>query len=142
MSNVIIVPVLVNRYRTPQAALDATGRRQHIMSQVVSTMPRRRGDEKEVHLFELGYSPTPRQLYAEFRARRLAPDPMALIALNEADPAFADSQPNVTQWRNKEGEACCLVFNCFAAERRVYVYKCLGKWPTGYRFAGVPMRSG
>ncbi|MFA6349282.1 MAG: hypothetical protein WCX06_03835, partial [Candidatus Paceibacterota bacterium] len=54
ISDLITRRVLVNRTRTPQEALDATGRKQYTDADVVAEMPKGEGAEANVVFFKLG----------------------------------------------------------------------------------------
>src|SRR3989339_18147 len=53
--------------------------------------------------------------------RGLTDDPYAVCAVNEADPAFADKHPNVTHWKDADGNWCYAAFSRNGGERVVYV---------------------
>ncbi|MCX6787897.1 MAG: hypothetical protein NT108_01890, partial [Candidatus Kaiserbacteria bacterium] len=98
ISGMIVRHVIVNRTRTPQEAIDATGCTQYIDKNVLATMPQGKGDEVDVH-----FVPTKRfipvnEVPAFLAQYGLVPDPRAQAAVNEADPAFAGEYPNGTQW--------------------------------------------
>ncbi len=100
-SNMIIRRVLVDRNRTPQQVLDATGCKQCADEDVLKTMPKGEGDEIEVIFFTLGRYVSDDNLEKEYGLRGLQPvDPYSLAAVNEKDPTFVDAYPNVTHWRN------------------------------------------
>jgi hypothetical protein len=107
MSEIIVRRVKVDRTRTPQQVVDATGRTQYINKDVLGTMPKGEGDEVDVH-----FVPTKRfvpvsEVPAFLAQYSLVPDPRAQAAVNEEDPAFADKVPNGTQW----GDNCYLAFS-------------------------------
>jgi uncharacterized protein YqgV (UPF0045/DUF77 family) len=137
VSNMIVRRAHVNRNRTHQQAIDATGRVQHVNSEVLATAPKGEGEEVDVYFFDLDYDPTVDELDREMEIRSLKPDVDALSAINEADQVFADERPNVTQWRDANGKACYVIFDRWVDERRVYVGRRDYGWGRGYRFAGV-----
>jgi hypothetical protein len=138
VSNLITRRVKVNCQLTPQAVLDATGRKQYTNSDVVANMPKGEGDEAEVVFFKLGRYVSDADLEKEYEKRGLKPaDPYSLSAVNEADPAFADEKPNGTHWQDENGCWCFATFNRWnAGERYVYVYR-NGGWGVGWWFAGL-----
>ena len=146
-SNLIIRRVKVDRARTPQQALDATGRRQYITREVVDAMPRGNSlivEEVEVTFFK----PRPEaykdglisddRLKAEFDFHGLKPvDPYALAAVNEADPSFADTHPNGTHWKDKDGKWCFAAFGRWGVGPGVSVRRCDDVWDDDWVFGGV-----
>lgn len=138
VSAVIVRRVKVDRSRTPQAVLDATGRRQFADRSVVDGMPRGVDDEVDVHFFNLGRWISDEELEKEYDLRGLAPaDPFTLAAVNEEDPAFADQRPNGTHWRDAEGRWCFAAFGRWLDERDVSVRRGGDGWVGGWWFAGV-----
>ena len=130
--------VSVDRTRSSQAALDATGRRQYTDKAVVASMPRGEGDEVTMRYFDLDYDPTPTQLQAEYDKRNLKADPIAQAADNAANPSFTDDRPNGCQWDLREdGTASFATFNRWDVEREVLVFRDDGGWFRDYRFGGV-----
>lgn len=96
----IIRKVKVDRSRTPQEALDATGRWvQYIDHEVADAMPKGDGEEAEVIFFKPDLSErngviSDYDLEKEYELRGLKPaDPYSVAAVNEADHAFADKMP-------------------------------------------------
>ena len=138
VSNMIIRHVRVNHTRTPQEALDATGRVQYKDRDVVATMPRGEDDEVEVHFFKLGRYVSDADLEKEYELRGLKPaDPYSLAAVNEADPAFADEHPNGTHWKDANGKWCYIAFFRWDGERRVDFYRDDLDWFDVWWFAGL-----
>ena len=135
--------VVVNRDRTPQQVLDATGRKQYTDSTVVAGMPHGEGEKKEIVFFKLnlsdrGGSISDDDLEKEFGLRGLIPsDPYSLAAVNEADPAFADEHPNATHWKDAGGKWCFAAFGRWAGERFVYVHRYAYGWSDCWWFAGL-----
>lgn len=112
VSDMIVRHVTVDRTRTPQAVLDATGRRQYTDNGVVKTMPRGDGKEVDVYLFPVRHYISDDDLEKEFERRILIPaDPYSLAAVNQDDPAFADDHPNGTHWKDSRGEWCYAAFD-------------------------------
>jgi len=145
ISDMIVRRVRVDRSRSPQEALDATGRRQYTTQPVVDAMPRGKGEEVEVVFFK----PSPDAYDAtgligddaveiEFDLRGLKPaDPYSLCKANEDDPAFADEHPNATHWKDEDGNWCYVAFNRWNDERNVNVNRDDSGWSRSCRFAGV-----
>lgn len=135
----------VDRARSPEAMLKATGRKQYVADPVVSAMPRGEGEEVEVIFFKPeaeeydheGWM-SDEELDLAFKRRGLKPaDPYSLAAVNEADPAFADERPHGTHWKDAEGYWCFAAFGRWLDERRVSVNRNGDDWVDGWWFAGV-----
>ena len=140
MSSIIVRRVKVDRTRTPQAMLDATGRNKYVTDSVVKAMPKGDGDgdEVDVHFFKLDRYVSDADLDKEYELRGLIPaDPYSQGAVNEADPAFADDHSNGTHWKDAQGKWCCATFDRWSAERGVYVRRDDGGWDVGWWFAGL-----
>ncbi len=138
ISNMIIRRVPVNRRRTPQEVLDATGRKQYTDKDVVGAMPHGEGEEVEVCFFNLGRDISDTDLDKEYEVHGLEPaDPYSLAAVNEADPALADNNPNCTHWKDSRGKWCYVAFyRWYGVERRVGVDRG-GGWGGRWWFAGL-----
>lgn len=142
VSNLIVRKVKVNRSRTPQEALNATGRKQYTDRKVVDSMPNGEGEEVEVMFFKPDLTERNGQisdddLEKEFELRGFKPaDPISVAAVNEADPAFADENPHGTHWKNADGEWCFAAFDRWRVERRVSVDRHDGGWGVSWWFAG------
>lgn len=143
VSNLIVRKVKVNRTRTAQEALDATGRRQYTDSAVVASMSMAGAEEVEVVFFQPDLSKrggyiSDDDLEKEFALRGLKPaDPISVAAVNEADPTFADEYPNGTHWKDERGRWCFAAFGRCDRERAVYVRRRGHGWPDLWWFAGV-----
>jgi len=138
VSNLIVRVVQVVRSRTPQEALDATGRAQYTDKPVVAAMPKGEGEQAEVVFFNLGRYVSDDDLEKEYEARGLKPaDPYSLAAVNEADPAFADEKPNSTHWKDSEGKWCYAAFYRGVGERGLSVRRGDRGWVDSWWFAGV-----
>ena len=143
LSSLIVRVVTVNGDRTPQQVIDATGRAQYVDKDVVNAMPRTASGEREVVFFkprpeayENGWL-SPEALAKEYEYFGLTPDPHAVAAVNEADPAFADQTPNAVQWPGANRKFYYAAFGRFSGERRVDVRRCDGDWLGGWVFGGV-----
>jgi len=143
-SNLIIRRVRVDRTRTPQEALKATGRKLYTDQSVVDSMPRGEGDEVEVVFFKPDLSNrkgliSDDDLEKEFDLRGLKPaDLISVAAVNEADPEFADKMPCGTHWKNADGKWCFATFDRWNDdERRVNVDRDDYVWFGSWWFAGL-----
>ncbi len=141
--NVIVRRVTVNRKRTAEAALAATGRKQYTTDVVVATMPNGEGEEVEVVFFKPDLSGkksliSDDDLEIEFSRRGLRPaDPFEAAAVSEADPAFADEHPYGTHWKNAAGKWCFATFDRWYGERELFVSRDGPGWSDFWWFAGV-----
>ena len=145
VSDFIVRNVKVNRSRSQQEALDATGRTQYTDRTVVDSMPKGDGDEVKVFIFK----PEPWEytrpnfisdddLEKCFERRHLKPaDPVSVAAVNEDDPALADEKPHGTHWKNADGDWCCATFHRWYDGREVNVSRYDGGWDDDWWFAGV-----
>ncbi|MFZ2167917.1 MAG: hypothetical protein WAV50_03575 [Minisyncoccia bacterium] len=98
----IVRHVRVDRTRTPQAVIDATGRKQYVEKEVLETIPKGEGNEVDVYFVPKNSLPLLKKEISAFLAQYgLVPDPRAQAAVNEQDPSFADEYPNGTQWGDK-----------------------------------------
>lgn len=143
-SDLIIRHVLVNRARAPQEMLDATGRRQYKDQSVVDAMPRGKGEEVDFYFFK----PRPEAykngvmsdeaLEKELKFHGLVSDPYAQAAVNEADPAFADTHHNGTHWKGApDGKWHFAAFDRWGGERDVFVLRGGDGWGGHWWFGGV-----
>lgn len=139
----IVRHVRVDRIPTPKQALVATGRKLYVDDRVVATMPRGEGDEVGLIFFEPDASVyqngwlSCQALAREYEKRGLVPDPIALAALAEKDPAFFDEKPVGCQWQDADGNYCCATFDRWNDERIVCVYRNAYDWDGYWSFAGV-----
>lgn len=143
VSKLIVRKAKVNRSRSQQETLDATGRAQYTDRKVVDAMPKGEGDEVEVVFFKPDLSNrngsiSDDDLEKEFELRGLKPaDPISVAAVNEADPAFADEKPHGTHWKDAKGNWCCAAFDRWSDEREVGVDRSDRDWDGRWWFAGV-----
>ncbi len=136
ISNFIIRKVKVNRSRSPQQAIDATGCTQYTENTVVKVMPIGEGEEVDLYLIPFKQQLSVDALEQEVdKAGFVLVDPITLCALNEADPALADTIPNATQWRDKNGKVCYACFGRWDGKRKVHIYRNDNGWG-GYWFFG------
>lgn len=143
VSNLIVRKVPVNRNRSQQEAIEATGRAQYMDRKVVDAMPKGEGDEVEIVFFKPDLSTrkgyiSDDSLDKEFDLRGLKPaDPISVAAVNEADPAFADKKPHGTHWKDANGNWCFAAFRRWHGKRWVNVRRNDNDWSDGWWFAGV-----
>ena len=144
VSNLIVRRVKVNRTRTPQEALDATGRTQYMDREIVDGMPKGEGEEVEVVFFKPDLSHrngliSDDDLETEFALHGLKPaDPYSVAAVNEADHAFADERPHGTHWKDARGKWCFAAFSQWNDdERDVRVDRFGSRWIDSWWFAGL-----
>jgi hypothetical protein len=142
--DLIIRKVKVNRSRSPQEVIEATGRVQYTDRNVVDSMPKGVGDEVEVVFFKPDLSNrngfiSDDDLQNEYELRGLRPaDPVSVAAVNEADPAFADEKPHSTHWKDDKGNWCHAMFRSWRfGERRVVVNRDDCDWGTMWWFVGI-----
>ena len=136
------INVRVNRDQTPIQAINATGFIQSVDPEVVNGMPQPEFDEVEVYLICFNQDLSPSELDQKVCNLGLKlVDPITLCALNEQNPLLADKYPNATQWRDKNGKACCALFGPRHGKRRVEVYQFDSEWNNYWFFACVRKES-
>ena len=144
MANMITRIVDVDNTQTPETVLTAPGRKPYVDNTVVTAMPKGKGGKTEVIFFK----PRPEayanglitddNLEKEFEFVGLKPaDPCSLDQVNTDDPAFADTHPNGTHWKNAEGKWCFAAFRRWHGERIVDVREGGRDWSGVWWFAGV-----
>ena len=136
-ANVIIRTVKVNRSRSPKEMVVALNRAEYTDNSVVKAIPRGEGDEVMVEFFKLDKYVSDDALALEYQKRGLTPDPYALAAVNEADPAFADEHPNGTHWKDENGNWCFVAFDRHGGKRSVGVNRRNRDWRDHWWFGGV-----
>lgn len=128
------------RNRSPRQVLAATNRVPYADEADLATMPSG-GDGVEenvkVEFFMLGCRVSDDELVREYEERGLTPDPYAVAAVNEADPAFADKYPNGTHWQDANGKWCSMFFGHYIGKRHVVVDHDDEGWPDSRWFGGV-----
>lgn len=138
VSNMIVRRVKVDRSRTPQQAIDATGRAQYTDRKAVDSMPQGDGGEVDVYFFPLRRFVSEDELAKELDLRGLKPDPIAQAAINQDDPAFADDHPNGTHWKDADSRWCFIAFRQWRdGERGVDVDRSDCAWDDRWWFGGV-----
>lgn len=131
---IILRRVRVDRSRTPQQVVHATGRKQYVDKDILATMPQGEGDEVDVYFIPIKRFVPAKEVLAFLAQYGLVPDPRAQAAVNETDPAFADEHPNGSQWSDN----CYLTFNHWSGERDVSCNRGDGVWVDGWFLSGAP----
>lgn len=128
--------VVVNRNRTPQEAIAATGRKQYVDDKAVASMPRGQGEVVDLYYVKANRFLSDDNLEKWMEELGLTFDPRAQAADNEANPTFADDYPNGAQWKNSKGEWCFSAFNRWDDERLVDIYRHGFGWNGSWWFPG------
>ena len=131
--------VKVDRNQSPKEMLEATGRQIYSDDKLVKAMPRGDGGEVEVLFFKLGRFVSDDDLDKEYELRGLTPcDPYSLGKVNQDDPIFADTHPNATHWKGKNGMWCFCAFVLWDDKRGVSVDHDGYAWRAGrWWFSGI-----
>ncbi|MCC6323713.1 hypothetical protein IT400_02885 [Candidatus Nomurabacteria bacterium] len=133
----IVRTVKVNRNQSPQQMLDATGRKQYTNKSVVAGIPKGKGAKKQVYFFKVSRYITEEELEKEYKLRGLEPDVYAQAKANQDDPAFADTHPNCTHWKDENGNWNFSAFDRNSDERDVLVICYDNVWDDNWWFGGV-----
>lgn len=139
----IVRKVSVNRDRTRQQAIKATGRARYADHKVVGAMPKVEAGEVELVFFKPDLSQrngsiSNGDIDKEYELRGLKPaDPISVAAFNEMDPAFADEKPHGTHWKDVKGNWCHASFYRWCGQRRVRVDCSDGAWEGDWWFVGI-----
>ncbi|MBP9802332.1 hypothetical protein KBC40_01955 [Patescibacteria group bacterium] len=121
ISDMIVRHVKVDRARSYQALLDATGRKQHVRDKsLLETIPPGHGEEVDVFFFPTRRSLNEDEVRKELDFFKLRPDFAAQAQVNIDDPAFADEYPNGYRWRTVDGKRCFAAYSC-SGERYVSI---------------------
>jgi hypothetical protein len=130
--------VIVDRSLSPQQALEATGRRQHVDDTVVETMPRGSQDTEEVFFVKRDKETTDEEWDEHLDFMGLKPcDPFTLAKYNADNPDAGDNRPNGTHWKDAAGKRCFASFSRWEDERELYVSRSEYGWNDDWWFAGV-----
>lgn len=140
ISEIIWREVEVDRDKEPQEVIDATGRVQYVVSEVVKSMPRGKGKKVRVGFFPLRKFTSKEDVQKAIAEHGLELDPYAVARVNEVDSAFGDSHPNGTQWADADGNHCYATFNRWSDERVVCVDRREGDWDDNVWVGGVPRK--
>ncbi len=139
-SRMVVRRVTVDRSRTPEELVEATGRRQFVDRDVLASMPRRATEgveEVEFFFFNEGRFLSPDEQERVLAEYGLEPDYEAQFQVNIDDPAFADTHPNGMQWRDGKNRPCYADFlRVWDGERGVDVYRSDDDWHAYWWFAG------
>lgn len=127
----------VDRTLAPEQILAATGRRQHVDSRVLATMPRGSGQKTKVTFFQLEYPMCDDDVARMYDSLDLKPDPYAVVAVNAEVPEFADKYNNAGQWQLSNGTWAFVSFRRDGGKRIVCVGSDDSCWAKGYWFGGV-----
>ena len=140
------VRVKVNRQRSPQEALIATGRGSWD-DEIINNMPRGEGEEVDLVIFGTDWrdcwvNHTDEDVAREYEIRGLKPaDPYSLSAYHEKNR----SGDTATHWKDDEGRWCRMIFDDYDSEHdrwpldighpteNVYLYR----YGINMRFAGI-----
>ena len=105
---------------TGMDAINATGREKYVTDSVVEAMPHATSESGQTHFFKVGKTLKVRQPAQEAAKRGLRlVDPHTLVAFNAANPEFADTHPNATEWDDENGNACYAAFRRWFHDKRV-----------------------
>jgi len=134
----IVFRVKVNRTRTIQEALRATGHTVHTEEGIVESAPGSEDIEMEISFFKLGYFISDDNLEKEYDLRGLkAVDLYSLATVNELKPTFSNKRPNGTHWKDKDGKWCRAVFSKWYDQLRLEIHCHNSECEGGVWFAGV-----
>ncbi len=97
-ADMIVRHFKVDRTKTRQQMLDATGRKQYVDKNMLATMPTDGPEEGDLYFFPLKRFVPISEVAAELESRGFVIDPVAQMQVNADDPAFADEHPNGVQW--------------------------------------------
>lgn len=142
-SGMIVRHVTVNRSRSPQEVLYATGCVQWKDDSAVATMPSGGTGVEEnvpVYFFKFDGFIGNDELACQYENRGLVSDPYAQAAVNTEDPAFADEHPSSTHWQDKNGKWYFVTFSRQDGRRNVRVFRNNGDWLGPWWFSGVPRK--
>lgn len=132
----IVRRVAVNRNRTSRQMVEATGRTIYADDLSLVGMPCGKGEEVEVFFFKLGKETTREELKQALKLRDLVTDPYAQAAVNELEPTFADTYPNISQW-DLGGRCFCQTFIRWGDSRSVNVRRSDNKLDAYWWACGV-----
>lgn len=131
--------VLIDLSLVGMQAINATGRKQYANKAVVATMPHAQNTQAKIHFFNGGrYLPVGEvQAEVEKRGFKSLVDPHTLAAFNTANPEFADTHPNCTQWVGVDGKFCYEAVDRWNDERDVSVSRHDVAWDGSWWFAAL-----
>ena len=128
----------IQRGRTAEEAVNATGRVNYVNDSILATMPVGNGPEEvELEYFKMGRYATNEEVEQELKRRGLTQDPQAQMADNEHNPAFADEHPNGCFWDRDGKMSSFATFRRWGDDREVYVDRYGTYWDDHWWFAGA-----
>jgi hypothetical protein len=132
--NMIFRRVYVDRSKSLKEALHSIGRNRIVPEEIV--VPKGKGKDVPVYLFRIGHERFANEVDRDVQKLgfQLA-DPYTLIALNAAEPGFADKYPNATQWSTGMGYSDAIAFSRHENERRVTIHERCAVWSEIWWFA-------
>ncbi|MFA6588198.1 MAG: hypothetical protein WCT08_03955 [Patescibacteria group bacterium] len=139
-TNMNVRRILVDRSRTPQQMIDATGLVKYTDKEVVESMPIGNGEITDVYLFSDWYSGD--SLYDEEvdsqYARRglIACDPFSLAQVIIDDPSLVERHIG-THWKDGKDRWCRIEFDQWRRDECVFVNRTTDKWRYCW-LAGIP----
>jgi hypothetical protein len=142
--NTVICNAHCFRTRSPEEMINALNRyfpeKFNRDLSILKNIPRGEGDEVAVQFFKLDRWVSDDLLALEYQKRGLTPDPYAQAAVNEANPDFAIKYKNGTQWKDKHGNWCRIIFYGGGGQSdssvRV-IYSGNAGWDNGWWIGGV-----
>ena len=132
--------VNVNRKLSAEEAIAATGCKQVVEPQILSSMPSGREDSVEVLFVRLNKWMNNEQAAEFLRENKLvAAEPLALAAYIAANPDFAKNYPCFTHWQGKAGLWCHQSFRLSLGESKVRVQIAQNghQWPGDWWVSGM-----
>lgn len=137
-SGIIVRNFTVDLSLVGMDAINATGRVFYGHKNVVAKMSRATLPEGKLHFFQAGRYMQAHEVEAEYSKRGLVPiDPHTLCAFNGANPEFADTHPNGTQWKDVDRHLGYTHFCRSSGERYVIVHWDGNIWYDYWWFAGI-----
>ncbi len=136
--NIIIRDFVCDTDLIGMDAINATGCKKYVTDSMVEAMPRATLQSGQIHFFKVGTTLKVGQPAQEAAKRGLRlVDPHTLAAFNAANPEFADTHPNGTEWDDASGNACCAAFDRWGGGRSVSVGRNDNFWYGSWWFAAV-----
>jgi hypothetical protein len=147
ISNHMVRTVMVQRGRSLEDALNATGCVQYTDPAVMESVPRGEEGAVEVVLFKPDFSAYPgmsasdEDLEQELVAQGLRlGGPRTAVAVYETDSSLMDGRPFGTHWKDADGNWCFLTLGRWRhGRRRIDVGRSVRKWNNGWWFVCVRM---
>jgi hypothetical protein len=145
LDNLIVHTVLINNNRTARQVIDDACfcKEKDCDEDIIDIIPRSSIGEHRVFYFhprEEAYDGlwiSPEALEKEYEYFGLTPDPYAVAVDNEANPSFANLNPNLVQWRGSDGNLYYIAF-CRSSDVRYVNVGCSNDdFNSGFVFGGV-----